>query len=98
MGGESAVQEWLARWHEALAAARQDVISVRETMRGVNPKYTPRNHRIEEAIRAGLEGDFTPFERLQTVLTTPYDEQPDHDELAQAPQESERVRYTFCGT
>ncbi|MEL6744293.1 MAG: hypothetical protein AAFO68_02330, partial [Pseudomonadota bacterium] len=67
-------------------------------MRGVNPKYTPRNHRIEEAIRAGIDGDFAPFERLKRVLQTPFDEQPDHAELSQTPQESERVRYTFCGT
>ncbi|MEM1038739.1 MAG: YdiU family protein [Pseudomonadota bacterium] len=95
---ESAVQEWLARWHEALAMAEQDVADVREAMRRVNPKYIPRNHRIEEAIRAGIVGDFAPFERLHTLLKTPFDEQPDHDDLSQTPQESERVRYTFCGT
>jgi len=98
LGDNSASHEWLARWHEALALVEQDVVSVREAMRRVNPKYTPRNHRIEEAIRAGMVNDFAPFERLHAVLQFPFDNQPEHDELARTPAETERVRYTFCGT
>jgi len=67
-------------------------------MRGENPAFIPRNHRIEQAILAGVRGDFEPFETLVRVLGRPYDEQPEAAHLAEPPHRDERVRQTFCGT
>jgi uncharacterized protein YdiU (UPF0061 family) len=67
-------------------------------MRAVNPAYIPRNHRVEEAIQAGVAGDFGPFERLVEVLARPYDDQPGAEDLQNAPTETEMVQRTFCGT
>jgi uncharacterized protein YdiU (UPF0061 family) len=68
-------------------------------MRAVNPRYIPRNHRIEAVIAAAVErDDFAPFEELLSVLSRPFDDQPERDEYATPPQPGERVLRTFCGT
>ena len=65
----------------------------------VNPRYIPRNHRIEAVITAAVErDDFAPFEELLSVLSRPFDDQPERDEYASPPQPEERVLRTFCGT
>jgi serine/tyrosine/threonine adenylyltransferase len=69
-----------------------------QAMRRENPAFIPRNHRIEEAIAAGIRGDFAPFETLVRVLARPYDEQPEAAHLAEPPEPNERVQQTFCGT
>ena len=46
-------------------------------MRGINPAFIPRNHRIEQAIAAAVEReDFAPFEEMLQVLSRPYEDQP----------------------
>ena len=68
------------------------------SMRLHNPAFIPRNHRVEQAIEAGIRGNFEPFETMVRVLARPYEEQPEFAHLAEAPLVSERVRQTFCGT
>ncbi|MEO1203100.1 MAG: YdiU family protein [Pseudomonadota bacterium] len=90
--------EFELRWRQRLRrqAAGDDAIVA--TMNSANPVFIPRNHRIEEAIRAAVDGDLAPFRTLHEVLTTPFDEQPEHRALAEPPQPHERVTQTFCGT
>jgi uncharacterized protein YdiU (UPF0061 family) len=89
--------KWLATWREVLEAPAPDAHSI-EAMRRVNPIFIPRNHRVEEAIRAGMEGDFRPFERMNAVWSKPFEEQPAHSDLELSASIDERVRETFCGT
>ena len=78
-----------AREPEARAAA----------MRGVNPAFIPRNHRVERALAAAIdEGDLSPFAELMTVLSRPYEDQPAFADYANPPLAGERVLRTFCGT
>jgi uncharacterized protein YdiU (UPF0061 family) len=88
---------WLARWRRQLAAEGEQEGRL-STMRSSNPVYIPRNHRIEEAIQAGNDGDYAPFHRLVEVLARPFEEQPEHASLEQAPEPHEVVKQTFCGT
>ena len=67
-------------------------------MRRVNPLFIPRNHRVEQAIRAAQVGDLAPFSTLCEVLRRPFDEQPGSATLADPPRPDEVVRETFCGT
>ena len=68
-------------------------------MLGANPKYVPRNHRVEAVIRAAVDrGDFAPFEEILAVLSQPFEEQPGMERYAKPPRPEERVTQTFCGT
>lgn len=79
-------RDWQARAPDLGLAAR------------TNPVRIPRNHRVQQAIDAGLRGDFDPFHRLVEAVTHPFQDRPEWDELALAPQPGEEVRVTYCGT
>jgi len=73
---------WLRRY---VARARQDGVPAAarvERMNRANPKYVLRNYLAQQAIDALAGGDASFMERLMAVLERPYDEQPEHDELA----------------
>lgn len=87
-----------ARWHDdwrARVGALPDATSV---MKQANPRRIPRNHRVEQAISAALEGDLAPFDRLLAACSAPHAECPDWTGLATPPRPEEEVRRTFCGT
>jgi uncharacterized protein YdiU (UPF0061 family) len=86
----AAFDAWVREWREA---GPDEALMAR-----TNPARIPRNHRIEEAIRAAVAGDLGPFHRLDEALRSPFEQRPEWDDLALAPSESERVRQTFCGT
>ncbi|MET3612169.1 uncharacterized protein YdiU (UPF0061 family) [Rhizobium aquaticum] len=94
-----AAQIWLDGWRLYVAG---DSISPEERkalMQKANPVYIPRNHRIEEAIRAAVDdGDFSLFEALNRVLAHPCEEQPGFERYKAAPLTHEIVPRTFCGT
>ncbi len=95
----AAFQTWKQRWHERLALEARDPSRVRSEMRSVSPAFIPRNHRVQQAIEAACrEDDFGPMEALLVVVTRPYEDHPQHAELARAPEPYEVVRRTFCGT
>ncbi|WP_272701075.1 protein adenylyltransferase SelO [Desulfovibrio sp. Fe33] len=91
------IRAWLDDWRARLALTGA-ADTARETMRSANPAFIPRNHRIEQAIRAAEHGDFTPANKLIEVLRRPYDDQPENAEYAAPPRPEERVEQTFCGT
>lgn len=88
---------WEADWHARLAAEGRTPAQAQAAMRKVNPAIIPRNHRIEAAIQAAVQGDLAPFHALDQALATPFDAAPDHP-LRAAPAAQEVVRRTFCGT
>jgi uncharacterized protein YdiU (UPF0061 family) len=95
---EQPIRAWLEGWRQRLAR-EPDAPARRDLMRRANPAFIPRNHRIEEAIQAAVtHEDFRPFETLVQVLSTPFDDQPAHAELAEPPRPEQRVFETFCGT
>ena len=68
-------------------------------MEEANPQIIPRNHRVEEVIAAGRNGDMAPFHALLKAVTHPFaplDETT--EEYARAPTQDEQVTRTFCGT
>lgn len=91
-------RKWLSTWHQRIDSSDTSAETRAAIMRGVNPVFIPRNHRVEEAIVAARKGDFAPFHKLNLVLSKPYEDQSAHLEFEQAPLESEKVRETFCGT
>ena len=89
---------WLLRWRARLAEEVGLGSARRAAMQQVNPLFIPRNHRVEEAIRAALMGDQKPFDTLVEVLQRPFDDRPEHAAYAAPPEPEEIVRATFCGT
>jgi protein adenylyltransferase len=81
---------WLAR------LAREDAAPEKRSnaMRSVNPVFIPRNHRVEEALRAAVEdGEYDPFDKLLKVLSRPFEDQPMFADFAEpAPESDERYR------
>ncbi|MDO8909069.1 MAG: YdiU family protein [Pseudohongiella sp.] len=49
-----------------------------QIMNEVNPRYVPRNYLAQQAIEAMENGDPEVFSSLLTVLSKPYDEQPEN--------------------
>jgi uncharacterized protein YdiU (UPF0061 family) len=79
----SQLSAWLMRY---AARAGQDGLPTAqrlEIMNRANPKYVLRNYLAQQAIDAANGGDSSLIERLLHVLKTPYDEQAEHEELAQ---------------
>jgi uncharacterized protein YdiU (UPF0061 family) len=91
-------ETWAARWRERLRDEPGTVAECAERMRRANPAFIPRNHQVERMISAAVAGDYAPFERLLAVLERPYDDQPDHADLAAPPGDEQWEYRTFCGT
>ncbi|SES30251.1 Uncharacterized conserved protein YdiU, UPF0061 family [Vreelandella subterranea] len=91
-----ALGEWLSQWQAAQVASQNtDRLAA---MQRANPVVIPRNHRVQEAIDAAVEGDFTPFHTLLAVVTKPFDDSVEARRLAAPATENEQVLRTFCGT
>jgi uncharacterized protein YdiU (UPF0061 family) len=91
--------EWAGRWRLRLNREGAESGARAAAMRQVNPAFIPRNHRIEQVIKAAVEGqDFAPFAELSTVLSHPYQALEGFESYAAPPEPGERVLQTFCGT
>ena len=91
-------QSWHVRWQTRLRKEEQGLETSFALMRSVNPAVIPRNHKVEEALQAGEEGNFKPFHDLLNAVEKPYVDG-DHLLPYQAPPEpGEKVLQTFCGT
>jgi len=92
------VTTWLQSWYNRSKLEKTDATARNHLMMQSNPAVIPRNHRIEEAIRAATDGDFSLFEKLVTVLEKPFDETAENSQYRIPPKPVETVTQTFCGT
>ncbi len=74
---------WLQRWWRRARSEVRPPAAVAAAMDAVNPKFVLRNWLAQEAIDAAHAGDLGKVERLLAVMQRPFDEQPEHDDLAQ---------------
>ena len=95
----NAFDAWMARWRQRLSDEGGSPAERAASMRAINPAFVPRNHLVEEAIVAAVNGgDFSFFENLLSVLSAPYKDQPAFSRYAIPPTPDQIVRQTFCGT
>jgi uncharacterized protein YdiU (UPF0061 family) len=95
----TALDAWLGEWRSRLAAEGRSREAVAGGMRRVSPALIPRNHRVEEAIRAAEDrGDFSVFDRLREAWRRPYAPRDRDRDLMRPAHPDERVTTTFCGT
>ena len=86
------LESWLERYAGRLRLEGLSVEERPKSMNGANPKYVPRNYLAQSAIGALENGDASVLENLMDVLRRPYDEQPEHDALADRRPEWARDR------
>ena len=67
-------------------------------MRKSNPVRIPRNHQVERALNDAESGNNEATINLITALQTPYEEDANFTAFEDAPDPSEIVSQTFCGT
>jgi uncharacterized protein YdiU (UPF0061 family) len=89
---------WAPRWRERLAREPMDPQTRAGAMRRANPALVPRNHRVEQALAAAVEGDLAPLDALLGALQDPFSETPGREALTRPPEPHEVVHRTFCGT
>ncbi len=95
----STYDSWALRYRARLARDGLETRARVEAMRRANPTLIPRNHRVEEALTAAVEGgDYRPFETLHAALSQPYDDREAFKAFAEAPPKSSVPYRTFCGT
>jgi uncharacterized protein YdiU (UPF0061 family) len=99
----AAFDHWAATWRAQLeggrVAAGRTVEEVADGMDAVNPRYVPRNHRVEAALDAAVDGDdLGPVRELLDVLADPFTERPGLEGYAGPAPEDFGPYRTFCGT
>src|SRR5690606_29512985 len=97
--GSDRWKQWHDRWQARLGRQPQQQDHVQQLMRQANPAVIPRNHRVEEALSAAVDGgDLSVMERLLAVLADPFAYSPQQEEYAVPPQPSSQPYVTYCGT
>ncbi|WP_110240127.1 protein adenylyltransferase SelO [Nocardioides gilvus] len=87
----TALDQWLDRW----MAHSPDA----DAMDAVNPVHVPRNHLLDEALRAATAGDLGPYEALLAAVRAPFTPIEGGERYAQpAPPGFAEGFQTFCGT
>jgi len=94
-----AFDDWIAEWLAWVDTSGRPRDVVAQQIDRVNPKFIVRNHLVEAALAAASDdGDLAPFDTLLNVVTSPFDEQPDHEQYAQPAPTNAPRHVTFCGT
>ncbi|MFC4891551.1 YdiU family protein [Pseudofrancisella aestuarii] len=90
------LEQWLNSWQERIKETREESLKL---MKKTNPIFIPRNHKVEQALRAAEnKNDLLLFNKLLKVLQKPYDFNQDYNEYMLPPSLDEKVEQTFCGT
>ncbi|WP_217593601.1 YdiU family protein [Cohnella sp. GbtcB17] len=90
---------WLVRWKARIGGSDDAEAAAHGLMRRSNPAAIARNHRVEEALAAAVEGDdYGVLNRLVETLRDPYAYTSEQAEYAAPPDPSCGRYRTFCGT
>jgi uncharacterized protein YdiU (UPF0061 family) len=92
-------QDWKRRWMERRGRQHQSLEESVALMKANNPVVIPRNHRVEEALKAAeTRGDFSVLQRLLEVLAKPFDDDEGNHAYRGPGGPDMRDYQTFCGT
>jgi len=87
---------WKEKWKYRLKLNNNSQEKYLKLMHSVNPLVIPRNHKVEEALKAANNDDIRPMNDLIKILEKPYKSQGEISEY-QFPNEDNKYQ-TFCGT
>ena len=94
----SAFEDWINRYRQRLRSENSEDSTRQTAMKRVNPKYILRNYLAQIAIEAAQRGDFSEIARLTAILAHPYDEQPEHEPVADLPPDWGREIAVSCSS
>lgn len=97
--GMTEFRQWHERWQTRLSRQEVSKDAVLQLMEDSNPAIIPRNHRVEEALKAAVEhGDYRVMNRLLDVLARPYAHTSEQNAYSEPPPPTGCRYQTFCGT
>ena len=92
-------KEWETRWKTRLERQDYSLEQSKDMMKKHNPALIARNHQVEKALKEATEkADYTAFNKLLKVLSTPYDYNCVDEGYMMGPAASNTAYRTFCGT
>lgn len=92
-------EDWKQRWTKRMECNPGSAKEKFDLMRKSNPSVIPRNHRVEEALKAASEeGDLKILLNLLDVLKDPFAYSSEQEEYTDVPDPSGCKYQTFCGT
>ncbi|MCU6708247.1 YdiU family protein [Paenibacillus sp. J5C_2022] len=94
---DDSYKQWLSAWHNRREQEENEAAS-QQVMTGSNPVVIPRNHRVEEALTAAMQGDYGVMDDLLDKLANPYELTPEKEAFCQTPDPSPIPYRTYCGT
>ncbi|MDR3597389.1 protein adenylyltransferase SelO family protein [Clostridium sp.] len=90
---------WHKQWETRLGRQNESKESSHQLMKNSNPAIIPRNHRVEEALKAAeKQGDYSVMEKLLDILANPYAYSEEQADYATLTVKSDCPYRTFCGT
>ena len=89
---------WKKKWQNRLQLNKNTDEKYLKLMQSVNPLVIPRNHKVEEALKAANDNNLEPIKRLIEVLEKPYINQENILEFQSADFSKIEKYQTFCGT
>ena len=100
---DSEIQGWKPAWKDLLQNSGRASSDIIQTMKSRNPRFIPRNHLVEEALKKYSEnGDDTAFKELLSRVMDPYRHGRglnEKDLKYQQPGPKDGKPYkTYCGT
>ncbi|RAZ70276.1 protein adenylyltransferase SelO [Planococcus maitriensis] len=93
-----AFMDWHKRWKSRQRQEGRPAQEILELMKSRNPAVIPRNHRVEAALEASLQGDYGVMEKLLATLQNPYAHSKEQQPYTAAPPPSTPPYQTYCGT
>jgi serine/tyrosine/threonine adenylyltransferase len=94
----TAAKLWLQKWKNCIAAQAGGLSQAAEMMNRVNPLYSPRNYKVEAALNAATQGDYSKFETMVKLLTQPFENISGMEDYALPPPPNSPKCITYCGT
>jgi serine/tyrosine/threonine adenylyltransferase len=93
-----AADAWLMQYRTRLMQESSSDSERAALMNRVNPKFILRNHLAQRAIEMAQQDDFSEVNRLQRILSQPFDDQPEFEQYASAPLPDEVVSDLSCSS
>ncbi len=88
--------DWLKKWKKRILMNNSSKEKSLKIMRNSNPIIIPRNHKVEEALKAAEENNIDVMNKLLSILTKSYENHKNIEDF-QSPSNIKEYK-TFCGT